>query len=49
MIDIIIMLATAFVVYKEAWWQGYGAGTEDFIIGLEKKEAYNLDQQREQD
>jgi hypothetical protein len=49
MIDAIVMLATAFIVYKEAWWQGYGAGTEDFIIELEKKEEHSLNYQREQE
>ena len=49
MIDAIVMLATAFIVYKEAWWQGYGAGTEDFIIGLQKQEEQALNHQREQE
>lgn len=49
LLDVLIMLATAFLVYKEAWWQGYGAGTEDFIIGLQKQEEQALNQQREQE
>ena len=49
MIDAIIMAATAFIVYKEAWWQGYCAGTEDFIIGLQKQEEQALNHQREQE
>ena len=49
MIDAIIMAVTAFIVYKEAWWQGYGAGTEDFIIGLQKQEEQALNHQREQE
>ena len=49
MIDAIIMAATAFIVYKEAWWQGYGAGTEDFITGLQKQEEQALNHQREQE
>jgi len=49
MIDVIVMLVTAFIVYKEAWWQGYGAGTEDFITGLQKQEEQALNHQREQE
>ena len=49
LIDVIIMAATAFIVYKEAWWQGYGAGTEDFIIELQKQEEHELNKQREQE
>ena len=49
LLDVLIMLGTAFIVYKEAWWQGYGAGTEDFIIGLQKQEEQALNQQREQE
>jgi hypothetical protein len=43
------MLATAFIVYREAWWQGYGAGTEDFITQLMKQEEHELNKQREQE
>jgi len=43
------MAATAFIVYREAWWQGYGAGTEDFIIELQKQEEHELNKQREQE
>ena len=49
LIDVIIMAATAFIVYREAWWQGYGAGTEDFITQLMKQEEHELNKQREQE
>ena len=49
MIDVVIIGITAFFVYKEAWWQGYAAGTEDFAINLVKQEEYELSQQREQE
>ena len=49
LIDVVIIGITAFVVYKEAWWQGYAASTEDFAINLIKQEEHELNQQREKE
>lgn len=49
LIDVIVMLLTGFVVYKEAWWHGYGDGTEDTLKWQGYKEQYDLDQLREQE
>jgi hypothetical protein len=34
MIDIFLIAATSFIVYRNAWWDGYRDGIEDTKAGL---------------
>jgi len=49
LVDVIVATITGLSVYRYAWWQGYAAGTEDFIVQLMKQEEHELNKQREQE
>lgn len=49
MIDVIVMILTGILVYRDAWWNGYNAGSEDALKYQGYKEQYDLEQQRERE
>ena len=49
LIDVIIATVVGIIAYKDAWWQGYAAGTEDTLRYQGYKEQHDLDQYREQE